>query len=502
KGAEPGVRVAPGVRRRKGVEDRGSDAGGPGDGEGGGAAGPLTQAPVDGDPGGQWHQRLTGGACPLGERAAPRSRFLARQLHDSARQSSLVHVTMFSRPTRGDETATDLIGRTWHITSMSTYRVGLIGLPHIRDAFEQLGVETFSGDTFLETTRTLREAAATGSLPVLVEDQRQTGLAQLLTRLAETGPVTIARRGRHVLEDDWASIPIASPLADYLRAAGTTGEEIAPMLKDVMVDEDGQVSAQLPAADTTAPAVPAPEAGRPAASSASEPEVADWLSDTDDTAPTRDDTEITAPQPVPTTDGRSGSSDLVDWLSDGDGALEPAPVPVAEPTTETPGDEEDEDFDCLHGIAPTPGTVTDPPSAPNPTPVAPRDEDSLRRGRRRISLPTFAPHPEPASPSPTISGEQTVDEDLFDGVPARELDPDEADEDAEFDVDDALDDLSGPSRATVTRQNTFLGLVLEAFSGKGGAGKSTIAMCLAQAAAEVGGLTVCLIDANRGQGDL
>src|SRR5699024_9791943 len=212
KGAEPGVRVAPGVRRRKGVEDRGSDAGGPGDGEGGGAAGPLTQAPVDVDPSGQWHQRLTGGACPLGERAAPRSRFLARQLHDSARQSSLVHVTMFSRPTRGDETATDLIGRTWHITSMSTYRVGLIGLPHIRDAFEQLGVETFSGDTFLETTRTLREAAATGSLPVLVEDQRQTGLAQLLTRLAETGPVTIARRGRHVLEDDWASIPIASPL--------------------------------------------------------------------------------------------------------------------------------------------------------------------------------------------------------------------------------------------------------------------------------------------------
>src|SRR5699024_10609062 len=158
--------------------------------------------------------------------------------------------------------------------------------------------------------------------------------------------------------------------------------------------------------------------------------------------------------------------------------------------------------DCLHGLAPTPGTVTDPPSEPNPTPVAPRDEDSLRRGRRRISLPTFAPHPEPASPSPTISGEQTVDEDLFDGVPARELDPDEADEDAEFDVDDALDDLSGPSRATVTRQNTFLGLVLEAFSGKGGAGKSTIAMCLGQAAAEVGVLTMCLIDANRGQGDL
>ena len=407
---------------------------------------------------------------------------------------------MFSRPTRGDETAADLIGQVWHITSMSTFRVGFVGLPHIRDAFKQLGVETFSGDTFLETTRTLREAAATGSLPVLVEDQRQTGLAQLLTRLAETGPVTIARRGRRVLEDDWASIPIASPLADYLRAAGLTGGDIDPALEQVIVDGDGQVSDQLPAAQ--APTTPAPEVIGSSASSASEPEVADWLSDNDETAPARDDTEITAPQPVPTTGGRSASSDLVDWLSDGGDTLEPTPVPVAEPTTDAPGDEENEDFDDLYGPSPTPGTITDPPSEPNHTPVSPRDEDSPRRGRRRISLPTFASHHGPADPEPTMSAEQTVDEDLFDGVPARELDADEAHEETEFDVDDALDDLSGPSSATVTRQNTALGLVLKAFSGKGGAGKSTIAMCLAQAAAEIGGLSVCLIDANRGQGDL
>jgi len=101
-----------------------------------------------------------------------------------------------------------------------------------------------------------------------------------------------------------------------------------------------------------------------------------------------------------------------------------------------------------------------------------------------------------------MSAEQTVDEDLFDGVPAHEVAPDETDEDAQVDVDDALDGLSGPSRATVTRQNTVLGLVLETFSGKGGTGKSTIATCLAQAAAEIGGLSVCLVDANRGQGDL
>src|SRR5699024_7422425 len=143
-----------------------------------------------------------------------------------------------------------------------------------------LGVETFAGETFLDTTRTLREPAATGSLPVLVGDQRQTGLAQLLTRLAQPGPVPRARRRRHRLEADRASVPIASPLADYLRAAGLTDKGIDPTLEQVMVDEDGQVSDKLPAAD--APTTPAPEVDGPSASSASEPEVADWLSDTDE----------------------------------------------------------------------------------------------------------------------------------------------------------------------------------------------------------------------------
>src|SRR5699024_6269127 len=428
-GAEAGVRVTPRIRWREGVQDRGGDAGGPRDGERGGAAGPLAQAPVDVDPGGQPHQRLAGGAGPLGERAAPRGRFLARQFHDSARQSSLVHVAMFSCPTRGDETATDLIGRTWHITSMSTFRVGLIGLPHIRDAFEQSGVETVSGDTFLETTRTLREAAATSSLPVLVEDQYQTGLAQLLTRLAETGPVTIARRDRHVLGEEWASIPIASPLSDYLRAAGLPDGDIDPALAEVIPDEDGKVSDQLPAAGTTPLALPDPEPGGPSASSGPEPEVADWLSDADETE-TADRQQTSAPEPSPQ-DGRPEPSDLADWLSDGDDTPEPESVSVIEPATEVPDDDgEDEDFDGLYEPAPTPETATDHPTEPGPAPVPPStsSEGVPRHGRRRISLPTFAPHPEPADPAATMSAEQTVDEDLFDDVPAHEVDPDEADE--------------------------------------------------------------------------
>src|SRR5699024_11822441 len=100
---------------------------------------------------------------------------------------------------------------------------------------------------------------------------------------AETGPVTIARRDRHVLGEEWASIPIASPLSDYLRAAGLPDGDIDPALAEVIPDEDGKVSDQPPAAGTTPLALHDPEPGGPSASSGPEPEVADWLSDGDET---------------------------------------------------------------------------------------------------------------------------------------------------------------------------------------------------------------------------
>src|SRR5699024_2088322 len=256
---------------------------------------------------------------------------------------------------------------------------------------------------------------------------------------------------------------------------------IDPALAEIIPDEDGQVSDQLLAADMTPPALPDPEPGGPSGSSGPQLEAADWLSDTDETE-TADPQQTSAPEP-PAQDGRPEPSDLADWLSAGDDTLKREPVSVAEPAIEAPDDgEEDEDFDGLYEPAPTAATATDRPTEPEPTPVPPStsSEGVPRRGRRRISLPTFAPHPEPAHHAAAVSAVQTVDEELFDGGPAREVDPDEEGEDAAVDVDDALDGLSGPSRATVTRQSTVLGLVLEIFSGKGGAGKSTIATCLAQ----------------------
>lgn len=397
---------------------------------------------------------------------------------------------------------------------MSTFRVGLIGLPHIRDALGHLGVEIVTGDTFLETTRNLREAADPDGIPVLAEDHRQTGLAQLLARLAETGTVTIVRREEPVLDDMWASIPIASSLGDYLRAAGA--EDIDPAADEVVVDGDGTVHGQAP----TAPAEPEhptelePQTEEPGGESpVAEPvEETDWLSDTDEpetetasTSVLKDPTSDSShPAPLPE------ASALTDWLSDGDEDAAPLPSPAAsvpdtaEASSEAPdGDEDsdDEDFDGLY--APTADTAPEQDDAAEDDPTAPpASSDKPRRARRKISLPTFAPRndPEPADSEARPSADESIDQDLLDGVPDHE--PDDEDQESDLDVDGALDDLAGTSRATVARQNAALGLLLVIYGGKGGVGKSTLSMCLAQAAAQTGGLSVCLIDANRGQGDL
>ena len=95
-----------------------------------------------------------------------------------------------------------------------------------------------------------------------------------------------------------------------------------------------------------------------------------------------------------------------------------------------------------------------------------------------------------------------LDEELFSGLPAEAPVEGVEDEDS-YDVDDIMEDTLAPRTSlSAHRLNTPLGHVIVSYAGKGGVGKSTVSLCLAQAAAEVGGLSVCLIDGNRGQGDL
>ncbi|WP_169834173.1 AAA family ATPase [Oerskovia enterophila] len=69
---------------------------------------------------------------------------------------------------------------------------------------------------------------------------------------------------------------------------------------------------------------------------------------------------------------------------------------------------------------------------------------------------------------------------------------------------DASDFLVAASPDTTARERRApaRGLVVPVVAGKGGVGKSSMSISIADAAATTGGLSVCLVDANRGQGDL
>ena len=95
---------------------------------------------------------------------------------------------------------------------MSNNLVGIVGLPDVRDALQELGVEVVSGDTFPEASRRIREAAKSPTLPVLIEDHKQLGLPQLISRIEQSSTVVIVRRDAPVLEDHWISVPITSSL--------------------------------------------------------------------------------------------------------------------------------------------------------------------------------------------------------------------------------------------------------------------------------------------------
>jgi hypothetical protein len=355
--------------------------------------------------------------------------------------------------------------------------LAVIGLPHVREALESFGFEVVSGDGFPDASRRIREAAATAALPVLVEDHKQIGLEQLISRLPDTAPVVIARGAEPVLAEMRRSIPLASNLGDYLGALGF--HDLDPALQSIRVEDDGTIPQRLP--DVSRPR------GHHLDSIASEPHspdpasvepVDDWLTD-DDAHPVP-----TPAEPAPETEPAAAQSALSDWLEDTDDAPE-----TTEQRPDVPEADDEEEFDGFHSPTPEPvtpshRTETEPDQS---LPVIPR--------RRRIALPTFASGTDPAP----VTDPDPLDEELFENLTGNLEEPGLEDE---VDADTALDDVTRASVTRRTRRSTAPAEVITCFSGKGGEGKSTLALALAQAAAEIGGKSVCLIDANRAQGDL
>lgn len=354
--------------------------------------------------------------------------------------------------------------------------LAVIGLPHVREALASFGFDVVSGDGFPDVSRRIRDAASTSALPVLVEDHKQIGLEQLISRLPDTSPVVIARGTAPVLGESRNSIPVASSLGDYLGALGF--QDLDPALASIRVEADGTISEPLPemptaSAESAGPVTPEPDA------TDSEP-VEDWLSD---------DEPDPVPAPVtckPELEPVAEPSALSDWLVDGDD--EPAATGPQQDVVD-----DDEEFDGYLSPAPAPVPPVHRENA------GPHENSIPLPGRRRISLPTFRASTDTApvtAPDPTRDAlDEELFDDLSDGLEAPGVEDD-------VDADSALDDVTQSRAARRARRSTAPADVITCFSGKGGEGKSSVALALAQAAAEIGGTSVCLIDANRAQGDL
>lgn len=397
---------------------------------------------------------------------------------------------------------------------MSNNLVGIVGLSDVRDALQELGVEVVSGDTFPEASRRIREAAKSPTLPVLIEDHKQLGLPQLISRIEQSSTIVIVRRDAPVLEDHWISVPIASSLGDYLRAAGV--EPSDTLLDDIFVDADGKITEDAPVRSDEGSAA-AQDEQPPLETPTHATSLGDWLED--------DDSALVAPADSPALphfaheSPASPSADtLHDWLSDEE-EDEPSPSPnlTHERSDLDEDDDEEEDFEVFFAPtrpAPTPETQH-PAAAEDPiVPVSATAKTGRRRvetnqpaaapaqrSRRRIPMPQFT-EAEAAAATANDTGPSPLDDELFSDLPA-EAPEDEVEDEDSYDIDDIMEGTLAPRTSrSAHRLNTTLGHVIVSYAGKGGVGKSTVSLCLAQAAAEIGGLTVCLIDGNRGQGDL
>lgn len=440
---------------------------------------------------------------------------------------------------------------------METSRIGFIGIPDVASRFEDEGFSVVTGESVIASAKAIREALSERSpsdspLPVIVEDQRQTGLAGLLLRFqraAGDAAIVVVRSDEEVLPHDWTDIPLESTLLEYARAAGITDApgSLARLLVqpdgsvvEVELDEDEPGLDDIDFGDEPAepslddidfgddePVAAAPATAAPAPVAPVEDEEDDPFEDDEpEPAPRRASTAPTAPSPAPAPAQPSLSEEIFDAeeglagpSDDGDlrGATSsPAPAPRRRISPVPMIEEEDLDAELTPGEIGRPEEESAPrtrsgisrheevalsPSArewevaQDDAPARPADDGGGRPRRRVVSAPT------PAAEDPRGLSADSSD----DYLDSDSDDPDFAD--ALVDEDDDDDMLLGRSarRTARSRARSARGRAPVIFngSGKGGVGKTLLTISLGQRAAVRGqGMDVCVIDMNRGQGDV
>lgn len=442
---------------------------------------------------------------------------------------------------------------------MNTSRIGFIGLPDVASRFQDEGFTVVTGETVLSSAQAIRRAISEKTdsdspLPVIVEDQHQSGLAGLLTRLQRAaGEIVIVRSGESFLPSDWVDLPRESTLLEYATAAGVPATEALGLLD---VQSDGSIVEREPE--------PAPAAEEslddldfgfdeldPAPAPVAEVEDDDPFADLDVAEPEPAPVATPAPEPVVETTPELDASETVDPFAS-DPTPEPAPAPAAPVAVEEDdlfgdlGDQpaEIEEDDLRDSARPAARPVARPVS-----PIAGPDEDDLDTDISESEIGpaenvdtaprrTVSKH-RAAELSPSVREQMLAEEDApgrpADEAPRRrrrvlatpvaetesvrrdtgdfldEIEQGNADDpDLRADLDDDDDDdddmLLGRNarRTTRARSRSARGRapVIINGAGKGGVGKTSLTIALGQRAAVRGRLDVCVIDMNRGQGDV
>lgn len=417
---------------------------------------------------------------------------------------------------------------------MNTSRIGFIGLPEVATRFEDEGFSVVTGETVIASAQAIRRAISERSdsespLPVIVEDQHQSGLAGLLTRLQRAaGAIVVVRSGEGILPRDWFDIPLESTLLEYAKAAGLDADESLgllavqadgsiietepavedePGLDDIDFDEpdslDGLDSidfdepetapASAPAAEEVDPA-PAPteeeedpfEDPAPAPAPAPQPSLSDEVFDA---APAAEDSRFDRPSPAPARPvSPTVGPENVDLDSEmPEGAIgRPEVAPAATGRTISRREEAE--------LSPS---AREREIAEADAPGRPSDGGSTGRRRRVVTAP-------PVSPSEDEREIARDTGDFLDEI-VQDDDPDYS-SDLEDDEDDDEDLFLGRNarRTARARARSSRGRapVIINGAGKGGVGKTSITIAEGQRAASRGRMDVCVIDMNRGQGDV
>lgn len=344
--------------------------------------------------------------------------------------------------------------------------VGLVELPDLAPAVADTGLTVITGPTLRDAARDIRAAIVAERAPVILALQTKTaGLQPFLTRASQSARVAL------LVPPDTEPMPVAgiavvrlpAPLSEALAAVGVTGTR-AP---EVLVDVDGSPRAAGPGgADPHAP-----EEG---------PDDDDWLVDQKPASGAGRDRPLPPPwddEPTPERAGPAADPQVVGgWVPE-----LPPWTDEATPESSRPDGEPARGPD---------GAATWLHKGPGPRPAAPTVRTpGTDRAVRPGTASAVGAYPRGAPPNPFR--DHGTDPD-----PGETVQP----------VDVFGSPWGHESRTTIRsgrRHHGDRAPLLMVFSGKGGPGKTSLSINVAQRAAELcPDLRVTLIDGNLGQGDI